>query len=146
MSFLGKYNNYLAVLSEQDEPAAPQDATTPDPAAQPAPSGQDDVQQSVAPEGYVSMVKMLAKALVMDIPAGEIDAIFTGSSISRESAFDVQNKLKMVMNENEVKSDNIERLNNVNYKKFVEGVNENNFMQKYDTLLGVMKRKSPNVN
>jgi hypothetical protein len=88
---------------------------------------------------------MLAKALVMDIPAGEIDAIFTGDNITKENAFDIQNKLKFVMNENEVKSDNIERLNNPNFKKFVNSVNENNFMQKYNVIVNSMKKKSPYV-
>jgi hypothetical protein len=148
MAFLKKYNDIMSyVISEQDQPTpatAPQDATTPDPAAQPEPAA-DNEPQAVAPEGYVSVVKMLAKALVMDIPAGEIDAIFTGNAISKENAFDIQNKLKLVMNENEVKSDNIERLNNSNYQKFINSVNENNFMQRYNVIVDYMKKKSPYV-
>lgn len=148
MSFLEKYSTFISTLTEQDQP---QDATTPAPAETPdnipsSDTATSDQPQPVAPEGYVSMVKMLAKALVMDIPAGEIDAVFTGNNISSESAFDIQNKLKLVMNENEVKSDNIERLNNPNYKKFIESVSENNFMQKYNSLLSYMKSKSPNIN
>ncbi len=145
MAFLTKYNEYITTLIEQDvEQGSPQDATTPDPNAQPKPAT-DNTPQAVAPEGYVSLVKMLAKALVMDIPAGEIDAIFTGDNITKENAFDIQNKLKFVMNENEVKSDNIERLNNPNFKKFVNSVNENNFMQKYNVIVNSMKKKSPYV-
>lgn len=145
MAFLQKYNEYITTLTEQDaQQEAPQDATTPDPAAQPKPTA-DNSPQPVAPEGYVSLVKMMAKALVMDIPAGEIDAVFTGNDITKESAFDIQNKLKLVMNENEVKSDNIERLENPNYKNFVNSVNENNFMQKYNVLVNYMKRKSPYI-
>jgi hypothetical protein len=81
----------------------------------------------------------------MDIPAGEIDAVFTGNNITKESAFDIQNKLKSVMNENEVKSDNIERLQNPNFLKFTESVSENNFMQKYNLLLNYMKKRSPYI-
>jgi hypothetical protein len=123
----------------------PQDATTPDPNAQPEPAANDNTPQAVAPEGYVSLVKMLAKALVMDIPPGEIDAVFTGNNITKENAFDIQNKLKLAMNENEVKLDNIERLNNTNFNKFVNSVNENNFMQKYNVIINYMKKKSPYV-
>jgi hypothetical protein len=145
MAFLQKYNKYINTLTEQDaQQEISQDATAPDPSAQPKPEA-DNTPQAVAPEGYVSLVKMMAKALVMDIPAGEIDAVFTGNTISRENAFDIQNKLKLVMNENEVKSDNIERLENPNYKQFVDSVNENNFMQKYNTLINYMSLKSPYV-
>jgi len=150
MSFFKKYNDIMigikgsVPLTEQDTPAMSQDAAAPDPAAQPAPSS-DETPQPVAPEGYVSMVKMLAKALVMDVPAGEIDAVFTGNNITAESAFDIQNQLKNVMKVNEVNSNNIERLNNSNYLKFVETINEKNFMQRYNSLLNFMKSKSPNV-
>lgn len=145
MAFLTKYNEYITTLTEQDvAQGEPQDAAAPDPTAQPTPAA-DDAPQAVAPEGYVSLVKMLAKALVMDIPAGEIDSVFTGNNITKENAFDIQNKLKLVMNENEVKSDNIERLENPNFNKFVNSVNENNFMQKYNVIVNYMKKKSPYV-
>ena len=145
MAFLTRYNEYITTLIEQDiAQGEPQDATAPDPNAQPEPAT-DNTPQAVAPEGYVSLVKMLAKALVMDIPAGEIDAVFTGDNIAKENAFDIQNKLKLVMNENEVQSDNIERLKNPNFNKFVNSVNENNFMQKYNVIVNYMKKKSPYV-
>jgi len=145
MAFLTKYNEYITTLTEQDvAQGEPQDAAAPDPNAQPTPAA-DNTPQAVAPEGYVSLVKMLAKALVMDIPAGEIDSVFTGNNITKENAFDIQNKLKLVMNENEVKSDNIERLENPNFNKFVNSVNENNFMQKYNVIVNYMKKKSPYV-
>lgn len=144
MNFLEKYNNFMSVLSEQDQPQAPVDAAAPDPNAQPQ-QNNDTGPQAVAPEGYVSMVKMLAKALAMDIPAGEIDSIFTGTNVTEENAFEIQNELKKVMNENEVQSNNIERLNNPNLKKFIESVDEKNFMQKYNVIVNAMKTKSPYV-
>lgn len=144
MNFLEKYNNFMSVLSEQDQPQPPVDAAAPDSNAQPQ-QNSDTGPQAVAPEGYVSMVKMLAKALAMDIPAGEIDAIFTGNNVTKENAFEMQNELKKAMNENEAQSDNIERLNNPNLNKFIESIDENNFMQKYDVILNAMKLKSPYV-
>jgi len=146
MRFLSKYSSYLNLVTEQ-QPGEQQDAAAPDPAvAQPQPNAEPQTQQvNVPPEGYVNLVKMVAKALVMNIPPGEIDALLSGGDITKENAFEIQNALKAVLNDNEVREDNVERLNNPNYKKFVDSINENNFMQKYDKILGIMKKRSPYI-
>jgi hypothetical protein len=88
---------------------------------------------------------LLAKALVMNIPATEIDTLLTGQEITKENAIEMQTALNKVLNDNEVKEDNPERLENPNFKKFINSINENNFMQKYNQLLSAMKKRSPYV-
>jgi len=150
MSFISKYSNYIKLLSEQPESAIPQpnDAATPAPVSnqqvgdeQP----QEQQQVNVPPEGYVNLVRMIAKALVMNIRASEIDTLLSGQEITTENAFEIQNALKKVMNDNDVKEDNPERLENPNFKKFENSINENNFMQKYNDLLDIMKKRSPYI-
>jgi len=149
MSFLSKYSYYLNLITEQPESAIPdaQDATTPDPnASNQLGAKRPEVQQAtIPPEGYVSLVRLLAKALVMNIPATEIDTLLTGQEITKENAIEMQTALNKVLNDNEVKEDNPERLENLNFKKFENSINENNFMQKYNQLLSVMKKRSPYV-
>lgn len=146
MRFLSKLEEYYSFLKEQPEEVDTQDAAAPAPNAVPQPGGQTATQPtSVAPEGYVNMVRMLAKALVMNIPASEIDTLYTGQEITSENAFEMQKGLDAVMKDNEVKSDNMERLQNPNYKKFVNNINEKNFMKKYDYLLNTMKKQSPYI-
>jgi hypothetical protein len=146
MSFLEKYKEYSKLVLEQGE--EPVDATTPDQTAQPAavetPGGETQV--NVPPEGYVNIVRLLAKALSMNIPVGELDSIYSGQEITKENAFEMQNALKTVMKDNEVNNDNIERLNNPNYKKFAESINANNFMQKLNSIVAAMKKKDPYIN
>lgn len=146
MRFLSKYTSYLKLVSEITA-AEQQDAAVPDPAvAQQQPESEPVTQQvNVPPEGYVNLVKMIAKALVMNIPAGEIDTLLSGGEITKENTFEIQNALKVVLKDNEVKEDNVERLNNPNYKKFVDSINENNFMQKYNKILSIMKKRSPYI-
>lgn len=145
MGFLSKYSHYINLISEQD--AAQQDAALPDPdTAQPQPEAEPPVKQvTIPPEGYVNLVRMIAKALVMNIPPGEIDTLLSGGEITQENAFEIQNSLKAVLNDNEAREDNIERLNNPNYKKFLASINEKNFMQKYNQLLAIMKKRSPYI-
>lgn len=150
MRFLSKYSNYIKLLSEQPESAIPQsnDAAAPAPAdvsqvGQEQP--QDQQQVNIPPEGYVNLVRMIAKALVMNIPATEIDTLLSGQEITKENAFEIQNALKKVMNDNNVKEDNPERLDNPNFNRFVDSINENNFMQKYNKLLSIMKKRSPYI-
>lgn len=141
------YSNYLKFVAEQGEQET-QDAAAPDAAAQPAqietPAGETQV--NVPPEGYVNMVRLLAKALSMNIPAGELDSIYSGTPITKENAFEMQNALKAVMKDNEIANDNVERLNNPNYKKFVESINARNFQQKLTTITSAMKLKDPSIN
>jgi hypothetical protein len=144
MKFLSKLDEYYKLLKEQPEQ---QDAAAPDLEAAPVPDEQPQAPQqaAIAPEGYVNIVRMLAKALVMNIPTSEIDTIFTTQEINKENALEMQKGIEAVMKDNEVKSDNLERLRNPNYNKFVDSINEKNFMQKYEKLLGTMKTQSPYI-
>jgi hypothetical protein len=150
MGFLSKYSSYVNLLNEQPESAIP----NPNDAAAPAPAGEQQVgqeqpqqsqQANVPPEGYVNLVRMIAKALVMNIPATEIDTLLSGQEITKENAFEMQNALKKVINDNNVREDNPERLENPNFNKFIDSINENNFMQKYNQILSIMKKRSPYI-
>jgi hypothetical protein len=41
--------------------------------------------------------------------------------------------------------DNLEKLDNVHFKKFVSSINENNFMQRYKNILTIMKKYSNSI-
>lgn len=141
MTFTEKVEKLLSTIKEADE--QPQDATTPAPQAQ-APVVQDQAPAALPPEGYVDMVRLLAKALVMNVPAGSIDALFS-VPIAQENAIAVREGLQDAINTNSNYEDNPERLSNPNLKKFEDSINENNFMQKYKQLLDMMKQHSTNV-
>jgi hypothetical protein len=145
MKFLLKCDKYLSLLSEQgpdDQAAAPQDAAAPNPNAAPAPAEGQPAQ--VAPEGYVNLVRLLAKALAMNIPTGELDAIYTGQQITKENAFEIQNAIQQVMKDNGV--DNTERLNNIHVKKYIQNITPKNFQQAVNHLTAVMKQRDPYIN
>jgi len=141
MTFTEKVEKLLSTIKEADE--QPQDATTPAPQAQ-APVAQAQAPAALPPEGYVDMVRLLAKALVMNIPAGSIDALFS-EPIAQENAIAVREGLQDAINTNANYEDNPERLSNPNLQKFEDSINENNFMQKYKQLLDMMKQHSTNV-
>lgn len=149
MGFLSKLDEYYTLLKEQPEN---QDAAMPQPESNvvsPVPEAPADKpeenQVNVPPEGYVNILRLLTKALVMDIPASELDTLLTGQEITKENAYEMQKALDAVMKDNEIKSDNIQRLNNPNYKKFTDSINERNFMEKYKYILNAMKKRSPYV-
>lgn len=151
MRYLDLLNHYKSLVSEA--PQAPQDAAQPaitggaavqTPVAMPVPNaGQGEQEQTatVPPEGYVDIVRLLAKALVMNIPAGSIDDLWT-MKVNKESAESIREAISNTIKENENYEDNPERLQNPHFKKFYDSINENNFTQKYKQLLGVMKRFS----
>ena len=144
MSFLKKYQTYLNLVTEQDDQGAqPQDATAPDAAAE-VPATQN-TPVTVAPEGYVNIVKLLAKSLAMNIPVGNIDALFATTEVTNENAFNTQDEIEKFLKENEVQSDNPERLENINYKKFISSVNGTNFEQKLKQLITAMEQRDPSV-
>lgn len=143
MSFSEKYKFYYSLLSEQGE--SQQDAIEPATDSIPATDNAADV-TPIAPEGYVNLVKLLSKSLAMNIPTGEIDALFSTTVITPENALQLQDQFEQFLKENEVKSDNIERLNNTNYKKFVETTTANNFEQRLKHLVSVMKKRDPYIN
>lgn len=144
MSFLKKYQTYLNLVTEQDDQGTqPQDATAPDAAAE-VPAAQN-TPATVAPEGYVNIVKLLAKSLAMNIPVGNIDALFATTEVTNENAFNTQDEIEKFLKENEVQSDNPERLENINYKKFISSVNGTNFEQKLKQLITAMEQRDPSV-
>jgi hypothetical protein len=145
MSFTEALKKYMDLYVEADQSALPpEDAAAPAPAAeQPAPS-QNEAPQSVPPEGYVDIVRMLAKALIMNIPAGAIDDLFT-IPITRENATQVREGLQAAIATNENYQDNPQKIQNPHFLKFVTSINENNFMAKYKEILNIMKRYSNDI-
>lgn len=156
MKFLDKYTKYISLLEKKDRkndsdelPDMDElDAALPDQSSN-EPELDDTAEMkkiSIPPEGYVHLVRMIAKALVMDIPASEIDTILSGDDVTESNAIEIQEGLESILKTNESKLDNIERLDNINYKKFSEEINENNFIKKYDKLLAIMKKRSPYID
>jgi len=143
MTFNQKLQSILSVLTEApQQDMNTQDAAAPAPAAeQPAPAPANDQPTPIPPEGYVDMVRMLAKALVMNVPAGSIDALFS-TPINKENATQVREGLQDAINTNENYEDNPQKLDNPHLKEFVSSINENNFMSKYKQLLSVMQKYS----
>lgn len=142
MAFKDILNRYSNLLNEQEP--VPADAAAPAPqAAQPQqlPADNSATQGTVPPEGYVDMVRLLAKALVMNVPTGSIDALFT-EPVTKENAIAVREGLQNSINTSETYEDNPQRLENIHFKSFVNSINENNFMSKYKEILSVMKKYS----
>lgn len=141
MSFTDKLKEVLSTLTEApQQDMNTQDAAAPAPTAeQPQPA--EGQPAAIPPEGYVDMVRMLAKALVMNVPAGSIDALFT-TPITKENATQVREGLQDAISTNENYADNPQKLENPNLKRFTNSINENNFMQKYKSLLSVMQKYS----
>jgi hypothetical protein len=143
MIFLDKLNKQWALLDEDDATQVPDntaDAAAPDPNAIPKPATGELAQ--VAPEGYVGLVKLLAKATAMNFPTGALDEIFR-TDITAENAFPMQTALEAAIKQNEMYSDNPERLQNINYNKFANSINAGNFINKYKQLLAAMKKQDP---
>ena len=146
MSFNDTLSKFLRLYNEQGE-EQPLDAAAPAPqqAPPPAPPQAQGEPGALPPEGYVDMVRMLAKALVMNVPAGTIDALFT-KPINQESAAETREALQLAIATNENYEDNPRRITNPHIKQFVESINENNFMAKYKEILNIMKRFSNDPN
>ena len=110
MAFNDLINKYVSLLVEQ-EPAATQDAAAPAPQAEQPEALPKSKEQTVTvpPEGYVDMVRLLAKALVMNVPAGSIDALFT-TPITKENATAVREGLQDAINTNENYADNPQKI------------------------------------
>jgi hypothetical protein len=145
MKFLDKLNKQWSLLDEADDTQVPgneADAAAPDPNATPEPS--EGTPAQVAPEGYVGLVKLLAKATAMNFPAGALDEIFR-TDITAENAFPMQTALEAAIKQNEMYGDNPERLQNINYNRFASSINAGNFIKKYKQLLTVMKKQDPYI-
>lgn len=144
MKFLDKLNQQWSLLDEADDAQAPAtaDAAAPDPNATPEPAAGEPTQ--VAPEGYVGLVKLLAKAVAMNFPAGALDEIFR-TDITAENAFPMQTALEAAIKQNEMYADNPERLDNPYLKQYISSINSGNFINKYKHLLAVMKKQDPYI-
>lgn len=146
MKFLDKINKQWSLLDEADipveDPSMAPDATTPDPNATPEPAPGEPA--PVAPEGYVGLVKLLAKATAMNFPAGALDEVFR-TDITAENAFTMQTALEAAIKQNEMYSDNPERLDNVHVKQYINSVNTGNFINKYKHILAAMKKQDPYI-
>jgi len=144
MKFLDKINEQWSIISEDGEtaPDTTQDATAPDPNATPEPVANELA--PVAPEGYVGLVKLLAKATAMSFPAGALDEIFR-TEITAENAFPVQTALEAAIKQNEMYADNPERLDNINVKQYISSINTSNFINKYKHILAAMKKQDPYI-
>jgi len=146
MKFLDKLNNQWSLLDEADDtaaapvPDATADAAAPDPNAAPA-AGEST---PVAPEGYVGLVKLLAKAAAMNFPANALDEIFR-TEVTAENAFPLQTALEAALKQNEMYADNPERLDNPNVKNYISSINTGNFINKYKHLLAAMKEQDPYI-
>lgn len=144
MNFNDKVNNVYKVFLEQEPPKDATEPQAPDASAIPEPALAAQPKTQVPPEGYVDIVRLLAKALVMDIPAGTIDDLFT-LPVTAENAEEVREGLEKAMKQNEMHGDNPEKLGNIHFKKFVSSINENNFMQRYKNILAIMKKYSNSI-
>lgn len=144
--FHANLNKAYRILLEQDAPEGTEDATQPQPAVEPGESAIPEPEAGakpdaqIPPEGYVDLIRLLAKALIINIPAGEIDSVFTETPITNENAYEVKDILTEVINKNASYESNPENLDNIHYKKFYQSINENNFIQKLNTIRSAMKR------
>jgi len=141
MAFNDLITKYTSLVLEQDP--APQDAAEPAPQqqqAEPQPAATAEP-AAIPPEGYVDMVRMLAKALVMNVPAGSIDALFS-APVTKENAIQVREGLQDAIATNENFEDNPQKIENPNFKSFINSINENNFMVKYKQILTTMQKFS----
>jgi hypothetical protein len=140
MRFLEKLNEYVVSL-EQNEPAA---VTEPEAASAPeAPAKPERVE--IAPEGYTEMVRLLAKALVINVPPDAIDNLFS-TKITGENVEAIREGLEDLINTSGNYSDNPERVENPRVKEFINSINENNFMSKYKQVIDMMKKYSNDID
>jgi len=140
MRFLEKLNEYVVSL-EQNEQAV---ATEPEAAAASVtPAKPEKVE--IAPEGYTEMVRLLAKALVINVPPDAIDNLFS-TKITGENVEAIREGLEDLINTSNNYSDNPERTENPRVKEFINSINENNFMSKYKQIIDMMKKYSNNID
>jgi hypothetical protein len=155
VKFADRIENYLSLLTEQDPnpTAAPEtpatDATTPDPTAQPQAAAGDQEPAKVAPEGYVDLVKLVVKAMQMNFPVGSLDDLWT-AEITEKNAFTVEKAINAAMKEyglyggegDDVPND--QRLENPNYRKFIQSINTTNLYQKLNKLKDIVNSRDQN--
>jgi hypothetical protein len=140
MRFLEKLNEYVVSL-EQDEQAA-----VAEPTAAPAPEAPAKPERvEIAPEGYTEMVRLLAKALVINVPPDAIDNLFS-TKITGENVEAIREGLEDLINTSGNYSDNPERVENPRVKEFINSINENDFMSKYKQVINMMKKYSNDID
>jgi hypothetical protein len=144
MSFLQKLNEYVLSL-EQDENQPVADAPEATPAAKPEAAKKEVVKQEVAPEGYTELVRLLAKALVMNVPPDAIDGLFS-QKITGENAENIREGLEELINTSTNYQDNPERIENPHFKDFLNSINENNFYSKLKHIITSMKKYSNDID
>jgi hypothetical protein len=140
MRFLEKLNEYVVSLEQNGQAAV----TEPEAAQAPeAPAKPERVE--IAPEGYTEMVRLLAKALVMNVPPESIDDLFS-TPITKENAEEVREALEKLMGISNNYKDNPEKTDNVSFMRFYDSINENNFYSKLKHVISVMKKYSNDVD
>lgn len=145
MKFLDTLNRHWSLISEQ-EPDMSADAAAPAPAAVPEPAVTNNTPATqVAPEGYVDMVRLLAKATAMNFPAGALDELYR-TDITKENAFVVQKAIEVAMKQYANDGDNQERLENPHFRQFVDSVNPKNFIEKLKKIESIVKKQDPYAN
>jgi len=138
VNFIDRIDNYLSLLTEQD-PGAPEDATAPDPNAAPTAAPGEPATTEVAPEGYVDLVKLLVKATAMNFPEGDLDQLYQ-TAVTKENAFVVRDAVKSAIATHE--GDNMTRLDNPNYKAFINSINKNNLYLKLDKIKNIINNRA----
>ena len=141
---LKKYG--LRLEADQLDAATPQPAAAAQPEQQVQPQQQPEQpeQKTVAPEGYVNLVRLLAQALVMNVPDDAINDLFS-EKITGENVDIILNGLEDLMNTSKNFESNPSKLEDPNYKKFVSSINENNFYSKLEKIKKIMQKYSNNV-
>lgn len=138
MSFLQKLNEYvLSIEQDEKQPVAAEQT--------PEPPKKEVVKQEIAPEGYTELVRLLAKALVMNVPPDTIDNLFS-VKITGENTEAVREGLEELINTSTNYEDNPERLKNPNFLKFYNSINENNFYNKLKEITSAMKKYSNDIS
>jgi hypothetical protein len=140
MRFLEKLNEYVVSLEQDGQTVAvePETAQAPEAPAKPE-------RVEIAPEGYTEMVRLLAKALVINVPPDAIDNLFS-TKITGENVEAIREGLEDLINTSGNYSDNPERVENPHVKGFINSINENNFMSKYKQVIDMMKKYSNDID
>jgi hypothetical protein len=144
MKFLDRINAQIQLLEADVNTSGTEAVDAAEPATDVSAVASDAGVAPVAPEGYVDLVKLIAKATAMNFPAGALDEIFR-TEITAENAFPMQQALEAAIKQNEMYSDNPERLQNIHYKQFTDSINPGNFIQKYKTLISTLKKQDPYI-
>jgi len=147
-------NKHFTYLSEQTP--GENDATAPLPpldggdAALPdltgnTPNPAEKEQATIAPEGYVDLVRLLVKATAMNFPAGSLDELYR-TDVTKESALTVQKAVEVALKQYETHGDNQERLDNPNLKNFANSITPKNFIEKLKKLKEIIKQQDPYIS